>query len=156
MSVNEVQRLDESYPNCNFHHSVSLWQQDIEYTDTEFGGVRGVCIAETKNTIVYLDRHENLADVVSTCVHETIHQCLSDIDDTLLETEWNIKQEHWCIQKILLAEETLSDYTSIINKETVRPKLPRDKYDGIMERLNKISDTIDECISDAVDLKSPA
>ncbi len=62
---------------------------------------RGVFYEETNRAVIVLPNHENLADILSTIQHETIHFCIKDEDDIDEEMEEEI------IYKVAWAEQYL-------------------------------------------------
>lgn len=79
---------------------------------------RGVFYGEDKSSYVFLNRHENIEDVISTSIHESIHTAIWQVmewewiemwNDDLTE-KWSIKgnnnlKEHNAIKIMLMVEE---------------------------------------------------
>lgn len=134
------------FPDENFIPTHSDWIQDIELVDLEFGGVRGICLPETRRTCIYLARHEAEEDVMATMEHENIHQVCSDEE---LETMdfWDIKHEHRIIKDIMWCKQNFDENThySVIRGEHVKPKISEQQYEKLMKKYNKMSDKLDEC-----------
>ena len=79
---------------------------------------RGVFYGEDKSSYVFLNRHESVCDLISTCNHEAIHAAVWQIieweliemfNDDLTE-KWTIKgnnnrKEHNAIRVLLMPEE---------------------------------------------------
>ncbi len=84
------------------------FRQDFK-TSSIYDNNRGIYYPETKRSIIFLAPHENVEDIISTAVHETIHSVIDDID-TNGELDEDI--EHDIIRKIMWAEYSISDYVS--------------------------------------------
>ncbi len=104
----EVYLIDEEYPS---HQTFKLF---VESGET----MRGVFYGEDKSSYVFLNRHENVEDIISTCVHEGLHAAIW----TIVEWEYieilngyliekhsikgnNNLKEHNAIRVMLMAEE---------------------------------------------------
>ena len=83
---------------------------------------RGVFYPEDKSNYVFLNRHENIADIISTSIHESLHaaiyQCMewewTEIWNDELTEKWSVKgnnglKEHNAIRVMLFAEEYFGD-----------------------------------------------
>ena len=103
-----------------------IYVQEEEYPSyqtfkcvTESGETfRGVFYGEDKSSYVFLNRHENIFDIISTCNHESLHASIWQImewelnemwNDTLTE-KWSIKgnnnlKEHNAIRVMIMPEE---------------------------------------------------
>ncbi len=79
------------------------FHQDFKITSI-YDNNRGIYYPETKRSIVYLAPHENIEDIISTCVHETIHSIIDDIDT---EGELDEDIEHDIIRKMMWATEAI-------------------------------------------------
>jgi hypothetical protein len=51
------------------------------------GDNRGIYYEETHRSIIYPRQHETLADLMKTIIHETIHHCIGQLDETLDEEQ---------------------------------------------------------------------
>lgn len=140
--------LASLYPDDNFHSDLSEWTQDIKCIDKEFGGNRGICLPETKRTIIFLNRHENEVDIINTMVHESIHCCISDEeyfgDEPLII---DIEKEHEIIRQMAWFSENFDEntYYSIIGGKQIKPEINEETYTSLTKKYNKASDLIDEC-----------
>jgi hypothetical protein len=95
----------------------SKFEQDFKPGTNEFL-VRGIYHVTTQRSVVYLQGHEVIEDIISTCVHETIHHSLIDIQsDVEYEVDMDDEQEHRMIRNMTWAAETLiQDYTLNYNQ----------------------------------------
>ncbi|UVF62473.1 hypothetical protein [Nitrososphaeria virus YSH_922147] len=113
-------------PKVILEEKGDIYIQEEEYPSfqsfqvvTESGETfRGVFYSEDKSSYVYLNRHENIADIISTCNHEALHASIWQIiewefdemwNDNLTE-KWSIKgnnnrKEHNAIRVMLMPEE---------------------------------------------------
>jgi len=85
------------------------WQQDfrnINYGDTT---EKGVCYYDTKQVWITLHMHESIADIISTIIHESLHNALAlDVEKTdkramNISELMDIEQEHMLIKKAIWA-----------------------------------------------------
>lgn len=53
----------------------------------ERGDNRGIYYEESHRTIIYVRQHETLPDLYKTIVHETIHHCIEQLEETLDEEQ---------------------------------------------------------------------
>ena len=72
------------------------FRQDFKISSL-YDNNRGIYYPETKRSIVFLAPHENVEDIISTAVHETIHSIIDDIDT---EGELDDDIEHDIIRKM--------------------------------------------------------
>lgn len=145
--MNEIQRLTNMHPDEEFLHSMSDWIQTIKIIDQEYGGVRGICIEESRYQCIYCNRHENEEDIESTSEHESIHGCCTDEYNESLE-DWDIEQEHIMIRNFRWIKETFNEdtYYSIVRGKHVKPKICPKEYKKLMKKVNKMSDKLDACL----------
>ena len=92
-----------------FHLRTNPWQQDfrnINYGDTT---EKGVCYYDTKQVWITLHMHESIADIISTIIHESLHNALAlDVEKTdkrvmNISELMDIEQEHMLIKKAIWA-----------------------------------------------------
>lgn len=100
--------IEDIYP------SSQTFRMTVESGET----MRGVYYAEDKSSYIFLNRHENIEDVMSTCNHEALHaaifqviewEYLEMLNDEITE-KWSIKgnnnfKEHNAIRIMLWAPE---------------------------------------------------
>lgn len=111
-------------PDGQFYVHQSEHTQDfrIAFDDNM---VRGEYFDFTQKSIVYPRYHEVIEDIISTCVHETLHKCLADVEygiDADYGIPMEIHQEHWAIRQVAWAGESIQkefDYhrNSVIREE---------------------------------------
>lgn len=77
---------------------------------------RGVFYADNKQSYVHAGRHENIEDIISTCVHESLHAAIWECSDWEYIEMWNNelrekdiiktddRKEHNAIRVMLMAE----------------------------------------------------
>ena len=53
----------------------------------DHGDNRGIYYEETHRSIIYPRQHETLADLFKTMVHETIHHCIEQLEETMDEAQ---------------------------------------------------------------------
>jgi hypothetical protein len=92
-----------------FHLRTNTWQQDfrnINYGDTT---EKGVCYYDTKQVWITLHMHESIADIISTIIHESLHNALAlDVEKTdkrvmNISELMDMEQEHLLIKKTIWA-----------------------------------------------------
>jgi hypothetical protein len=104
-------------PDGDIYIIPSTFEQDFKLGFNEFV-VRGVYHWNTERSVVYMQGHEVLEDVYSTCIHETIHHCLMQVQqDAEYEISIDDEQEHRIIRNMMWAADTLiKDYTLNYNQ----------------------------------------
>ena len=83
---------------------------------------RGIYYTSNSKSYVFLKNHGTFDDIINTCVHESIHAAIDDIDGqendeidegTLAEKDatWhNDEQEHWAIRNVMwILQDCVSD-----------------------------------------------
>ena len=148
--MNEIQRLTDMHPDEEFLHSLSDWIQDIKIIDKEFGGVRGICLPESRRTCTFANRHEAWEDIVKTCVHENVHQCCSDEEVEQDSFMIDIEQEHVLIRNMQWMEKNFDEntYYSVIRGAHIKPRINEKNYHIIMKKMNKLSDKLEFCVNE--------
>ena len=53
----------------------------------DHGDNRGIYYEETHRSVIYPRQHETLPDLMKTIVHETIHHCIEQLDETMDEDQ---------------------------------------------------------------------
>ncbi len=86
-------------PNGNMIYIDSIWSQDFRISNAQ-DRCRGVCYDESHKSYVYLDQHETVAELIDTCVHESIHMAIGTFD---ADDDFNIEEEHETIRRLLMA-----------------------------------------------------
>ncbi len=146
-------RISQHYPHLHSIGSTTDFNQDFQLQDRETGLIRGIYYPETRRSMVFLGRHESIEDLINTCVHETIHQCLFSLiyeEDAEYKTRLiDIHEEHDMIRDIAWMDlDTIFDDNtndSIFNTKSIKPKLSINGYKILMKKYNKQADKIPEC-----------
>jgi len=99
--------MEQKEKGCMLWDRVDF-HQDFKITSI-YANNRGIYYPETKRSIVFLAPHENVEDIISTAVHETIHSVIDDIDT---EGELDEDIEHDIISKMIWAEYSLTNDTT--------------------------------------------
>lgn len=91
------------------HLRHSPWTYDFRTINTNDNTERGVCYYETKQVWCTLHTHESIQDIISTILHESLHNALAlDVEKTdrremnMSET-MDIEQEHELIKRVIWA-----------------------------------------------------
>lgn len=84
-----------------------IYVEEVQYPShqtfkitTESGETfRGVFYTEDKSSYVFLNRHENIEDILSTCEHEALHAAIYQCMEWEFEEMWNdTLTEKWSIK----------------------------------------------------------
>ena len=91
------------------HIRHSPWTYDFRTINTNDNTERAVCYYETKQVWCTLHTHESIQDIISTILHESLHNALAlDVEKTdkremnVSET-MDIEQEHELIKRVIWA-----------------------------------------------------
>jgi hypothetical protein len=77
----------------------SKWiPQNFRIINPQDSDERGVTYIESKRTWVTLIRHEDIREIMDTCVHESLHQAIHRMSD-----DFNTEEEHEAIKRVVWA-----------------------------------------------------
>jgi hypothetical protein len=92
-----------------FHLRTNPWTQDFRNINYSDNTEKGVTYYDTKQVWITLHMHESLQDIISTILHESLHNALAlDVEKTdkramNVSDTMDIEQEHMLIKKAIWA-----------------------------------------------------